>query len=456
MRIVILGAGPTGLGAAYRLEQAGADWLLLEQAAHPGGLSASFEADGFTWDIGGHIVFSHYKEFDRMLAEVMPAGTYLEHPRRAFIRLGDRWVPYPFQYNLRHLPTGERDRCLAGLETLAAQPPGEAPRHFEDWIRHSMGDGIADLFMVPYNRKVWACEPAAMSAQWVGDRVAVPDLTRIRRHLTEARDDAEWGPNNQFRFPTHGGTGFIWRQLAARLPASRLRFNCTAVSVDPDGRQVLTAGGDRVAYDALISTVPLDRLVAMAGFDDLAGQARRLVRTRTWVLGLGLRGPVPAAARDTCWTYFPEPATPFYRVTVFSNYSPANAPIGHFSLMAEVSSGPERPATDESALVACCTEALRQAGLIAPGATPVHTWTHRVDYGYPVPSLDRDAILACIQPHLERFGILSRGRFGAWKYEVGNMDHSFMQGVEAARRLLTGELELTVNDPETANARRSR
>ena len=72
-----------------------------------------------------------------------------------------------------------------------------------------------------------------------------------------------------------------------------------------------------------------------------------------------------------------------------------------------------------------------------------------------MPSLDRDAILACIQPQLERHSILSRGRFGAWKYEVGNMDHSFMQGVEAARRLLTGEPELTVNNPEAANARRT-
>lgn len=456
MKVVILGAGPTGLGAAYALEQAGADWVLLERAPYPGGLAASFEIDGFTWDIGGHIVFSHYAAFDRMLAEVMPEGTYREHPRRAFIRLGDRWVPYPFQYNLRHLPSGDRDRCLEGLAQVAAHPPAGTPATFEEWIRGSMGAGIAELFMAPYNRKVWACEPAAMAAHWVGDRVAVPDLARIRKHLAEDRDDVDWGPNNRFRFPRRGGTGFIWRQLAARLPAARLRLNCAVTAVDPHRRLLTSVHGNEVPYDALISTAPLDQLTAMAGLHDLAALTRDLVRTRIWIVGVGLRGPVPEAARDKCWMYFPDPSDPFYRVTVFSNYSPDNAPPGHYSLMAEVSRKTDGATLDERSLVAECVAALRRAGLIAAAAEPVHTWCHRVDYGYPVPSLTRDAILDRVQPALEQLGILSRGRFGAWKYEVANMDHSFMQGVEVARRLTTGEPELTVRDPDLANARRPR
>jgi hypothetical protein len=68
-----------------------------------------------------------------------------------------------------------------------------------------------------------------------------------------------------------------------------------------------------------------------------------------------------------------------------------------------------------------------------------------IPYSYPVPTLGRDNALATIQPYLEARSVYSRGRFGAWKYEVGNMDHSFMQGVEVAERLLSGSDELTVN-----------
>ena len=103
--ILILGAGPAGLGAAWRLQELGrSDWLCLEREAVPGGLARSFvDGAGFTWDLGGHIVFSRFGRFNRMLEEVLPNG-YFQHERRAFVRLAGSFVPYPFQNNLHHLP----------------------------------------------------------------------------------------------------------------------------------------------------------------------------------------------------------------------------------------------------------------------------------------------------------------------------------------------------------------
>ncbi|MBV9183880.1 MAG: hypothetical protein JO356_21455 [Acidobacteria bacterium] len=66
---------------------------------------------------------------------------------------------------------------------------------------------------------------------------------------------------------------------------------------------------------------------------------------------------------------------------------------------------------------------------------------HPVEYSYPIPTLERDRALTALQPWLMKKGIYSRGRFGAWRYEVGNMDHSVMMGVEAVNHLLAGEEE---------------
>jgi hypothetical protein len=66
--------------------------------------------------------------------------------------------------------------------------------------------------------------------------------------------------------------------------------------------------------------------------------------------------------------------------------------------------------------------------------------------------LGRDAVLKRTLPALAQHGIYSRGRFGAWKYEVSNQDHTFMQGVEWVNAMLQGEPEVTVNDPRAANA----
>jgi protoporphyrinogen oxidase len=114
-RIVILGAGPTGPACARELERLDHhDWLILEANPHPGGLAASVvDAAGFTWDLGGHVVFSHFGEFDTLLEEVMEENL-LHHDRSSYVRFADRWVPYPFQNNLRHLPKPVIEECLRG------------------------------------------------------------------------------------------------------------------------------------------------------------------------------------------------------------------------------------------------------------------------------------------------------------------------------------------------------
>jgi protoporphyrinogen oxidase len=205
-RIAIIGAGPTGLGAAYRLTQLGhADFTLYERNTWAGGLAASFrDSAGFTWDIGGHVQFSHYEDFDRAMDATM-GGDWLSHERESWIWIRDRFIPYPFQNNTHFLPDAEKRACLVGL-IRRRNGTSARPRNFEEWIRASFGDGIADTFMLPYNGKVWAHPPSTMDYGWIGERVSQVDLERILVNLLENRVDAGWGPNNRFRFPSEGGT----------------------------------------------------------------------------------------------------------------------------------------------------------------------------------------------------------------------------------------------------------
>ena len=74
----------------------------------------------------------------------------------------------------------------------------------------------------------------------------------------------------------------------------------------------------------------------------------------------------------------------------------------------------------------------------------VDTWVYHAAYSYPTPSVERDSILSTVIPYLEDHGVYSRGRFGMWKYEVSNTDHTLMQGVELVNRLILGEAEQTI------------
>ncbi|HEX5759728.1 MAG TPA: FAD-dependent oxidoreductase [Thermoanaerobaculia bacterium] len=454
--ILILGAGATGLGAAYRLRQLHlADWRVLEAENYPGGLASSFvDRMGFTWDIGGHVLFSHYNEYDRMIDDVL-GDERVWHERQAWVVLGDRFVPYPLQYNLHRLETGDRQRALAGLkEAIAASSGGPvtSPENFLAWINHTFGAGIAELFMVPYNTKVWGYPLETLGTSWIDERVAVPNLSRLQRNLELERDDMGWGPNRQFSYPLTGGTGIIWRRLAATLGKGRVGLGTSVTGVDLGCRTVSLADGRILKWEILVTSLPLDNFCNLCRDLDpeVRQAARSLIYSSCHIVGVGLAGVMPELLRGTSWVYFPRSESPYYRVTVLSNYSPLNAPPGCWSLMAEVCETPHRPIARET-LGATVVSALRRDGLIPPDTQVASLWQRREEHGYPTPFLGRDDVLGRILPALEALNVYSRGRFGAWKYEVSNQDHSFMQGFEVINRILGLGVEVTLPDPQAVN-----
>ncbi|WP_419784513.1 protoporphyrinogen/coproporphyrinogen oxidase [Maridesulfovibrio sp.] len=443
-RYVIIGAGPTGLGAARRLSELGEkSFIVLEKNSWPGGLASSFEDEkGFTWDIGGHVMFSHYEYYDNLVEEVLK-GDYTEHLRESWVRLLKSWVPYPFQNNIRYLPNQEKWECVRGL--LPGERSEETPGNFQEWIHSTFGKGIAKHFMEPYNFKVWATKPEQMSFSWIGERVSVVDLRSVLKNILLEQDHLSWGPNNKFKFPLKGGTGTIFRKLAETI-ASYIKYNSQVVKIDSKAKTVTDAEGNVYGYDFLLNTAPIDILSSrwlVSPAEKLINAAASLRHNSVVVAGIGLSSSRPDSR---CWMYFPEKDNPFYRVTNFHNYSPNNTPEpgqGR-ALMCEVSYSKDK-IIDQQNILKEVEDGLVNTSMINEEDRKdiISRWSINVDYGYPVPCLQRDEALKVLQPALESMNIFSRGRFGGWKYEVSNMDHSVMQGVEWAERMINGQPETT-------------
>jgi UDP-galactopyranose mutase len=446
-RVVVVGGGPTGIAALRELVSRGHhDVLLLESAERAGGLAASFvDAQGFTWDRGGHVVFSHYGEFDRLLEETLGDDVEL-HDRSSYVHVLGEWVPYPFQNNLHRLPPDERERALIGLVEAQQRPrpttvDGEE-LDFAMWMEAMFGSGVCDLFMRPYNAKVWAWPAHLMSAGWIAERVAVVDWRQAVRNVVHGRDELAWGPNNRFAFPSSGGTGEIYRRAA--LPVEHLvRYGAHVVAVDVLGREVVLADGSTEGYDSLVWTGALDLLIESIATapDEVRDAATRLAHSSVTIVGIGYEQPLTS---DRSWMYFPEPDVPFYRATNMAKYAAANVPGSrtdvYSSWMTEIASSAHRP-LDEERLVERVDAALRRVGLVDADAPIASVHVDHITRAYPVPTLGRDAALRTIQLWLAAHDVHSRGRFGAWKYEIGNMDHSVKQGIDIARWLLDGTPE---------------
>ncbi|OAA47190.1 UDP-galactopyranose mutase [Beauveria brongniartii RCEF 3172] len=483
--VLVIGAGPTGLGAAKRLQQLNtASWLILDSNETPGGLaSTDITPEGFLFDVGGHVIFSHYKYFDDCLDEALPKpDDWYTHRRVSYCRYKGTWVAYPFQNSIAALSPQEQSKCLEGLIEASLQArgrdPADKPKNFDEWNVRNLGEYLSEIFMRPYNFKVWAIPTTKMNATWLGERVAAPDLKLLTSNAVQNKVAGPWGPNATFRFPARGGTGGIWIAVADTLEKSRTSFgeHATVTKVDADAKRVHLKDGTIVKYGSLVSTMAVDHLAVSMNDTKLQEISRSLFYSSTNVIGVGIRGQRPERIGDKCWLYFAEDNCPFYRATIFSNYSPNNQPQEnvklstkqlangqkpkssaaqpgpYWSLMLEVSESSYKP-VDHETLLADCIQGLINTELLAPDDEIVSTYIRRFDHGYPTPHLDRNGTLEKILPYLQDKDIFSRGRFGSWKYEVGNQDHSFMLGVEAVDRILFGGIELTLGYPDFVNGR---
>ena len=319
-----------------------------------------------------------------------------------------------------------------------------------------------------------------MQCAWLGERVAAPDLKSVTRNVILQKTAGNWGPNATFRFPARDGTGGIWIAVANTLPKDNTRFgpHGAVKKVDADNKIVQLEDGSSIRYQRLITTMAVDALVQIMGDVELITLSKGLYYSSTHVVGVGIRGERPARIGDKCWLYFPEDDCPFYRATIFSNYSPYNQPPPtvklrtiqladgsrtnsmqpkegpYWSIMLEVSESTLKPVDNET-LLKDCIQGLVNTDMLKPTDEIVSTYHRRFDHGYPTPTLEREGVLKILLPRLLEKGIYSRGRFGSWRYEVGNQDHSFMLGVEAADNIVHGAAELTLNYPDFVNGRQN-
>jgi UDP-galactopyranose mutase len=487
--VIVVGAGPTGLSAAYHL---GEDALLLEQTDRVGGWCRSIEDNGFTFDMAGHIMFSNDPYVHELYKMLLGDNVHWQD-REAWIYSKQVYTRYPFQGALYGLPPEVIAECIVGaiearFGSLKAKKPAadkganddytgperrgmfeplmkakgsasngatsgagsasksrtysgterrlnalhkQSPRNFEEFIYKVWGAGIAKHFAIPYNQKLWAVPLAEMETSWLGGRVPLPNLEEMIEGALKPVPKP-MGPNARFGYPLRGGFQALMNGFLPYLKGE-LRLNTRVASVSPTRHSVRLFDGTEVRYEHLISTMPLPGLVTLIGEEApaeirRAAAALRHVSVRCVNIGVGREN-----LTEKHWIYYPED-TVFHRIFVQGNASPyCNAP-GGFGLTCEITYSEAKPLPcDGDALIQRCIEDCHKVGFFKP-EDPI--WAaHQVDMpiAYVVYDHDRAKNVNVIREWLSAQDIVLAGRYAEWEYY--NSDHAFVAGKKAAEQV---------------------
>jgi UDP-galactopyranose mutase len=470
-RTIIIGAGPTGLSAAYHL---GHDAVLLERNSMVGGWCRSIKDNGFTFDHAGHIMFSN-DPYVLELYDILLGSNVHWQNREAWIYSKNVHTRYPFQGALYGLPPdvikecimgaiearhGSAARLAAGAASVVAPTAARAndccadggvalpaskvaalekrgPANFEEFIYQVWGAGIAKHFAIPYNRKLWAVPLTEMETSWLGGRVPLPNLDEIIDGALQPVGKP-MGPNARFGYPLRGGFQALVSGFVPHIKGT-IELNADVVQLSPRQRIVTLADGRRYQYENLISTMPLPHLVKIIGDeapDEVRQAASDLKHISVRCVNIGV---ARENVTDKHWIYYPEDNTIFHRIFVQGNASPeCNAP-GGFGLTCEITYSPTwkpLPASGQ-ALIDRCVQDCIKVGMLREDDRILAANEVDMPYAYVVYDHARAKNVETIKSWLALHDVILAGRYSEWEYY--NSDHAFIAGRKAAEAVKWAE-----------------
>lgn len=428
-KIVIIGAGLTGISTAYHLEQQGfSDYLLFEKDESVGGLCRSIQQDGFTFDYTGHLLHINDTYFKSLITECVGIEQFNSINRRSFIYSHNTYTKYPFQINLFGLP---KDVIVECIEGFVNRPTAEnEPNNFPNWVLKHFGAGIAKHFFLGYQKKIFAYDLQKITASWTGRFVP---QTSLKQMLLGALSDNvdEVGYNSHFYYPKEKGI-FYWVEKLAQQIKKPIKTQHCVKEIDIKNKTILFTNGHIETYDKLINTMPLDTLLGL--LKEPSNSTLRQARTKLLCnsvvnFNLGINRP---NLSEKHWIYFPENKFPFYRIGFGHNFADSMAPKNCSSLYGEFAYLHESEKTIQNKLIDSLAATKKLFGL-----SDTEIVTQKIldiSHAYVIFDAWREQNLPQLLTSLENASVLSVGRYGAWKYS--SMQEGVLDGKETAEKVL--------------------
>ena len=378
VKVAIIGAGPAGLSLAHALGVRGVkDVLLLESESDVGGLCRSRQVDGSPLDIGGgHFLDVRRPQVVKFLFSFMPECEWSRFERDSRIFVHSQMIGSPFEANIWQLDECHQRKYLKDIAEAGCNRGEPKPELFVDWIYWKLGRGIAEDYMLPYNRKMFGENLNALGTYWLEK---LPDVSYedTLRSCREHKAYAIQPGHAEFLYPKRYGYGEVWRRMGDAL-GERLVCGCPAKTLDVASRKI----NDDIEADVVVNTAPWTSFQSIAGVSPAAsGKIAQLRWTSVDVDYVASDPGTPAH-----WIYIPSEEYREHRWLARCNFCAGSR--GYWK-----ETRAERNAPQE------------------PGA-----FRHASPYAYPLNTIGKNEAMADFLSELSSHGVFGLGRWGEWQH----------------------------------------
>ena len=443
-QIVILGAGPAGLMAAWEFNQAGYDVTILEREEFVGGMCATQTFQGekgeYRFDYGGHRFITKNPKLLQFIDDLM-TDDLLYAERTSVIRFKGRTYNYPLAIGnlLRNAPIS----LLAGAAVdlvfklpFQQRPTEQSTSNFAQWIETRFGTTLYKNFFEGYTGKLWGIDPRQLSADWASQRISLLDLKDVARRLIPTRGATPRTYAKKYRYPKLG-FGQMYTKLAEKLEQQGVTIvqgaNITALN-QADNKidtVIYELNGKTLSIkcDHVVGTIPLPVVCTLTGFD--SGLTYRSLRFFN----------MPMATENVSqntWQYLSDPELLGTRLQEPRRRSPFMAPKGQTSVMIEIpcDKGDDVWNMDNNKLLKRVKEDLDH--LDVPDVSTGEFFTTYTEYAYPMMDVSYNAKRERAIAHLNQFdNLVMTGRQGTFRYIF--TDTAMEMGLMAAEGIIKGE-----------------
>jgi protoporphyrinogen oxidase len=444
-RVIIIGAGPAGLSAAYSLAKENVEVEVFEASPHIGGMSRSFDLWSQRVDLGPHRFFSNDNTVNDFFAELIKED-YTVVNRLTRIHYGNKFFYYPLKLGnvIRNLPFTTIVRVLFDY-TIQRIKPIRNPKSFDEWVINRFGKKLYTIFFKNYTEKLWGIDASDIDVDWAAQRIKTLSLYgAVKNAMFGGRNNKHKTLVDQFHYPKQG-TGTLYERAAEQVEKNGGKVHLSTpvkklIVAEKAVKGVELMDGSLVYADEVISSMPITKLVE--GFSVCPPEVKKAkdeLFFRNTIL-VYLNCDSNELFKDN-WIYVHSADVQLGRITNFRNWCPSlNGDEKSTILCLEywAFDKDEIWSMEDTLLGELGISELSKLGLMNDSVKVLSTSVIRVPKCYPVYQTGYQKHLKVIESYLDTYQQLTViGRYGAFKYN--NQDHSILMGILAARNILSGE-----------------